>query len=133
NMNGNTTIVVSDTSGYQTPVPTYNITFNTLTDVPIYFSVQIKNSTLLPSNIVSLVQNAIVAQFTGANGAPRARAGALLLASSYYAPIIAINPQAISLMSVLIGTSAPGTLTSYLAGVDQEPTITTANVTVALV
>ena len=133
NMNGNTTVVVSDTSGYQTPVPTYNITFNTLTDVPIYFSVQIKNSTLLPSNIVSLVQNSIVAQFTGANGAPRARAGALLLASSYYAPIIAINPQAISLMSVLLGTSSPGALTSYLAGVDQEPTLSAANVTVSLV
>ncbi len=133
NMNGNTTVVVSDTSGYQTPVPTYNITYNALTDVPIYFAVQIQNSTALPSNITALVQNAIIAQFTGSNGAPRARAGALLLASQYYSPIIAISPNSISLISVLVGFSSPAGLSNVTLGIDQEPTITAANISVALV
>ncbi len=133
NMNGNTTVVVSDTSGYQTPVPTYNITYNALTDVPIYFAVQIQNSAALPSNITTLVQNAIIAQFTGSNGAPRARAGALLLASQYYAPIIAISPNSISLISVLVGLSSPAGLSNVTLGIDQEPTITAANISVALV
>ena len=133
NMNGNTTVVVSDTSGYQTPVPTYNITYNALTDVPIYFAVQIQNSAALPSNITTLVQNAIIAQFTGSNGAPRARSGALLLASQYYAPIIAISPNSISLISVLVGLSSPAGLSNVTLGIDQEPTITAANISVALV
>ncbi|MGC8517899.1 MAG: baseplate J/gp47 family protein [Steroidobacteraceae bacterium] len=133
NMNGNTTVVVPDTSGYQSPVPTYNITFNDLTDVPIYFAVQIQNSASVPSNIVALVQAAIIAQFTGANGAPRARAGAYVLASQYYAPIIAISPGSLSLISVLVGLSSPGTVASVLMGIDQEPTISAGNISVVLI
>lgn len=133
NMNGNTSVTVYDTVNYQEPYPAYTITFNVLTDVPIYFAVQIKNSSQLPSNIVALVQAAVVAQFTGSNGAPRARAGSYLLASQYYAPIIAISPTVVSLISVTVGTSFPGTLTSVQMGIDQEPTITTGNVSVVLI
>ncbi len=132
NMNGNTTVVVSDTSGYQSPIPTYNITYNALTDTPLYFAVQIQNVSTVPSNIVTLVQNAIIAQFTGVNGAPRARAGSYVLASQYYAPIAAISPGAIPLISVLVGTSSPGTQASVLMGIDQEPTISAANISVTL-
>jgi uncharacterized phage protein gp47/JayE len=131
NMNGNMTVVVPDTSGYEEPVPTYNITFNALPDVPIYFSVTLTNSASLPSNIATLVQNAIIAQFSGANGAPRARAGSLLLASQYYAPIIAISPGTISLVSVLVGLSS-GSGTSVSLGIDQEPTLSATNITVIL-
>ena len=132
NMNGNTPVTVSDTSGYQPPVPTYTITYNTLTDVPIYFSVSITNSSTLPANVVTLVQNAIIAQFTGANGAPRARAGSALLASQYYAPLIALAPTAMQLVSILVGTSSPGNSTNITMGIDQEPTITAANIAVTL-
>ena len=133
NMNGNTTVVVTDTSGYQSPQPTYNITYNVLTDTPIYFSVQIQNSSSLPANITTLVQNAIVAQFSGANGAPRARAGANLLASQYYAPVIAIAPGTISVVSILVGLASPGNATNITLGIDQEPTITASNIIVTLV
>ena len=132
NMNGNTTVTVYDSVNYQEPYPSYTITYNTLTDTPIKFAVQIKNQSSLPANITTLVQNAIIAQFTGANGSPRARAGAYLLASQYYAPIIAISPSTISLISVLVGTSS-ATLSNLLLGIDQEPTITASNIAVTLV
>lgn len=131
NMNGNTTVTVTDQSGYQPPYPTYTITFNVPTATPILFAVQIKNAPNVPSNIVSLVQNAIIAQFTGSNGAPRARIGSLIVALQYVAPISAAAP-AVSILSVLVGTSAP-TLTSVLMGIDQAPTITASNITVTLI
>ena len=125
--------MVTDTSGYNPPAPTYNITYNDLTDTQIYFSVNIQNTSTLPANIVSLVQNAVVAQFSGQNGAPRARSGSLILASQYYAPIIAAGPTTIQLMSVYVGVSAPAQLASVTMGIDQEPVIAAANVTVNLI
>lgn len=133
NMNGNTTVVVTDTSGYNAPAPTYNITYNELTDTQVYFTVNIQNTSTVPANVVTLVQNAIVAQFSGQNGAPRARSGSLILASQYYAPIIAAGPSTIQLMSVYVGLSAPAQLASVTMGIDQEPVIAAANVTVNLI
>ncbi len=133
NMNGNTTVVVTDTSGYNPPAPTYNITYNELTDTQVYFTVNIQNTSTVPANVVTLVQNAIVAQFSGQNGAPRARSGSLILASQYYAPIIAAGPSTIQLMSVYVGLSAPAQLASVTMGIDQEPVIAAANVTVNLI
>ena len=56
--NGNTTVVVYDTN-YATPVP-YDVIFLTPTATPVYFNIEIKNSSFLPSNIVTLVQNAVI-------------------------------------------------------------------------
>jgi hypothetical protein len=38
----------------------------------------------------------------------------------------------VSVLSILIGTSGPGALTSILIGVDQAPTVDAANITVTL-
>lgn len=131
-MNGNTTVQVQDTSGYENPIPTYSITYNVPTTTNVYFAVTIKNSTALPANIVALVQNAIIAQFTGENGVPRARIGATLYASQYYAPIIAISPSVIQLVSVLVGLTASPSSTSLDIGIDQTPNTSASYISVTL-
>lgn len=133
NMNGNTTVVVTDTSGYQTPIPTYNITFNIPNAVPIFFNVTIKNSVYVPANIQQIVQAAVIAQFNGTNGAPRARIGSLMLASDYYEPVLAAIGPNISLLSILLGPTSPGSLTNYQMGIDQAPTIQAPNIIIVTI
>jgi len=129
--NGNTTLPVTDTSGYSIPYPSYNVTYNIPAALPILFAVSIANSPNLPNNIAQLVQNAIVNSFVGADGSQRARIGALLLASKFYAPVALIGPT-VSVLSILLGPNT-ATFTNWLVGVDQVPTCTAAQITVTLV
>lgn len=129
--NGNTSVVVTDTSGYNPPYPTYTVKYEVPASLPILFAVQITNSPSLPANIVSLVQTAIINAFNGADGGQRARIGSTIFASRYYAPVSLISP-AISIISILIGTATP-TLNSVSVGIDQAPTVTAANISVTLV
>lgn len=128
---GNTTIIVTDPSGYSNPLPSYNIRFNRPTALPMKFAVSIAASPGLPSNIVTLVQNAIVATFTGTDGRQRARIGALLLASSFYPGVSAIGAN-VSIVSLLLGPTVAN-LNSYLVGIDQVPTLNSADIIVTLV
>lgn len=129
--NGNTTVDVQDDSGYAPPVPTYAVKFERPTPLPIYFNVDIADDPDLPANIIDLVKDAIVAAFFGADGSERVRIGSLILASKFYAPVQRIGE--VSILSILIGTSGPGAVTSILAGIDQAPTVDAANITVTLV
>lgn len=129
--NGNTTVVVSDPSGYLPPVPTYSVSFEIPAALPILFAVQIATSSSLPANIVALVQAAIVASFNGTDGSARVRIGSLLLASKFYGAVQAIGPE-VSVLSILLGSSTP-TATSQQIGIDQAPTIDPSNVSVSLV
>jgi hypothetical protein len=130
--NGNTSAQVIDNSGYSYPPPTYTVIYNIPAPLPILFNVQIVNSTSLPSNIATLVRNAIIAQFTGTNGGQRARIGALLLATSYFGPIASIA-TGLQLLSCTIGVTAGALGVSYLVGIDQAPSISAGNITVTLV
>jgi hypothetical protein len=130
-MNGNTSVVVTDSSGYSPPLPTYTIKFLRPDPLPIKFRVDLTDSASLPTNIVDLVKDAIIATFNGqVAGSIRVRIGALLLASKFYPGVIAIGPE-VSVLTILIGTSTP-TLTSILIGVDQAPTVNAADITVNL-
>lgn len=130
--NGNTTYVLTDTSSPAgPPYPSYTIKYETPMQVPIFIAVDIVNSTSLPSNIVALVQAAVTAAFTGADGGVRARIGAELLASRYYAGVVGVAPG-VQLISVFIGQAASPTGLSTTMGIDQEPTLITADITVTL-
>lgn len=111
NMNGNTTVIVQDSSGYSFPLPQYNITFNRPTSTGYNFSVRIVNSTALPSTIVQDVTAAITAQFNGTNGGTRARIGSLLLAASYYGPVATCEGPSVpvQVLSIFIGDNFVGT------------------------
>jgi hypothetical protein len=132
-MNGNTSATVTDTS-YGPPSPaSYTITWLTPTSTPVYFAVQLKNISGLPSNITQLVQNAIIESFTGEDGGLRARIGQSTYSGRYYANVSAINAN-VEILSILMGFSAVGaTNTALTFGIDQLPTITAANISVTLV
>jgi len=129
-MNGNTTVTVFDTS-YTPPQPSYTITFNRPTPLPIFFRVELTDSASLPSDIEQQVKDAIITQFNGFGDQPRIRIGGLILASKFYNAVNAINGD-VSILSILIGTAGPGALNSILAGIDQAPTVDAANITVIL-
>lgn len=131
NMNGNTTVVVTDESGYLPPFPTYSISFQRPTDLPFLFAVQIANSPSLPTDIVGLTKDAIIAAFNGADGSQRVRIGSLLLASKFYAPIVRIGDE-VSVISILLGPVTP-TLTNFLVGIDQNPVVQASDIDVQLV
>lgn len=116
--NGNTTVTVLDESpGYLPPYPSYQVTFEIPTALPILFAVNIVNSPIVPADAVSQVQNAIINAFAGGDGGPRARIGATLYASRFYAPIAALGAWA-QIVSIEIGsTNSPAcSFTGSIAG-----------------
>lgn len=130
-MNGNTTVTVDDTEGYSYPYPSYEIKFERPASLPILFAVQLANSSALPSNIVDLTKAAILATFTGANGAQRARMGGVIFASNFYAAVAQIDAS-VSIIQIKIGT-VTATLDQIAVGIDQAPTLDVADITVTLV
>ena len=132
NYNGNTSVTVTDPSGYSYPQPSYTVNFNIPTPTPIYFAVQVVNNAALPSNIVSLIQNAIIAQFTGAGGSIPARIGSMILAPNFYGAVIGAAPN-VQIISIAVGTTSTPTALQVQMGIDQGPTITAANIAVTLV
>jgi hypothetical protein len=129
---GNTSQTVQDTS-YNTPYPTYTVTWLTPTATPVYFAVQLKNISALPNNIVQLVQAAIIAAFNGTDGGARARINQVTYAGRYYAGLAAIDPN-VEVLSVLMGfSSGTATNAALTFGIDQLPTISASQIAVTLV
>jgi uncharacterized phage protein gp47/JayE len=130
--NGNTSVMVTDASGYALPYPTYTVKFQVPTPQPILFAVRLANLATLPSNIVALVQAAIISAFAGSDGGSRARIGSTLYASRYYAPVVNIAPAAVEILSLFIGTST-ATLNALTLDIGYVPTVSAANISVTLV
>ncbi len=126
-MNGNTTVVVLDTSAYSFPFPSYPITFNRPTATAYNFIVNIVSSSSLPSTIVQDVTAAIAAQFNGTNGGTRARIGSLLLAAAYYGPVATCEGPSVpvQVLSIFIGSVFSGHATTVLG----SETLTVTGVT----
>lgn len=129
--NGSTSVTVTDTSGYLYPLPSYTVKYQIPASLSIKFAVNIVNNPALPANIVTLIKNAIIAAFTGSDGGQRARIGATVFASRFYAPISLTDP-AVEIITLLIGTST-ATLNSVAVGIDKFPTVVAADITVTLI
>ncbi len=129
--NGSTSYTYTDSSAGITPYPTYTVKWVVPTSVPVYFAVNIANNASVPSNITTLVQNAILAAFNGQDGGSRARIGSTLYAGRYFAGISAIG-EGVNLLSIGIGTTASPTATSLALGIDQLPTLSASDITVTL-
>jgi len=128
--NGNTTVTIYDTT-YATPIP-YTVTYLTPTSTAAYFTVNIQNNPLLPSNIVSLVQNAVLASFNGQDGGTAVTINSTTYSGRYYANINAIS-SAVNVIEVYLGTSASPSTLSIAFGIDQLPTLSASNIAVVLV
>ena len=107
--NGNTTVTIYDENpAYNPPYPAYSVTFQELLGLEILFSIVIENGPQVPSNYVTLVQQAIISAFAGGDGGPRARTGSNLLASRFYAPVAALGAWA-QILDIQVGSNnAPG-------------------------
>jgi hypothetical protein len=130
--NGNTTVIVTDPSGYNFPAPTYTVKFERPASLPIYFAVQIVNDPSLPSNIVSLVQQAIFNRFYGLDDTNRERIGATVFVTRYYGAIASVADN-VPILEVLIGTTSTPTALKVAVGIDQTPSLSLANISVTLV
>ncbi|ASW06314.1 baseplate J/gp47 family protein [Rhizobium sp. 11515TR] len=116
--NGNTTVTVLDTSkGYAPPYPAYSVSFQIPAPLPILFAVNIVNSTLVPADAATQIQNAIISAFAGGDGGTRAKIGGTLLASRFYAPVAALGSWA-QIVSIEIGSvnNAAASFTGSISG-----------------
>jgi len=115
---GNTTVNVEDTAGvYSPPLPTYPVTFNRPTSLPVLFAIILQNNAQIPVNAAAQIQAAIIAAFAGADGGTRARIGSNILASRYYASVSALGEWAQVLTITLGSTNAPNaSFTGAIAG-----------------
>jgi hypothetical protein len=131
NTNGNTTVTVIDSSGYNYPYPSYDIKFNIPASLPILFAVQIQNNAQLPADIVTLVKNAIIAAFNGTDGGTRARIGSTITVGRFYGGVSATSVHT-NVLDINIGT-ATADQNSVSVGIDQVPTISADDITVTLI
>lgn len=131
-MNGNTTVQVTDTStGYVPPFPTYNITFEIPTPLPIIFNVDIVSNPFLPSNSTQQIQQAIVNQGAALNIGSQGIGGigALIQSSSYIPTIAALGNWAQGqIISVNIGSQNDPDAAAAFAGMNGTTMIVTAMV-----
>lgn len=129
---GIVTETVVDTSGYNYPQPSYQVSFMNPGALRIVFNVQIANNPSLPANIATLVQNAILAQFNGQNGNARARIGSTVLAAQYYAVVAAIGNY-VTLLQIQVSAFGGALGDQVQVGIDQTPTLQASDITVTLV
>ena len=124
------TVVVYDTRPQYAPnYPAYGVSFIIPSPTPIYFSVAVSNASSLPSDYVTLIQNAIIDQFNGSSSSSPAGIASFIVALSYTGAIFAAVPG-VSLVSIFVGLAANPTGYDVTLGIDQQPTIEAANITV---
>lgn len=112
---GNTYVNVSDPStAYAPPPPTYSVAYEVPSIVSLSVLVTLLNNPGIPSNALTLIQNAIVAAFAGADGGTRAGIGATVRAARYYGVVYRLGPWA-QIVNIKIGVLAAN-LTASISG-----------------
>lgn len=103
--NGNTVVTVYDESQYYNePFPAYDVKFEIPSPLPILFFVNIANNAQVPSTAAVQIRAVITAAFTGSDGGPRARIGAKLFASRFYAGVASLGAW-VEIISITIGST----------------------------
>ena len=132
NFNGNTSVIVTDPSGYSYPQPSEIVKFEIPNALQFYFAVQIVNNSSLPSNIINLIKTAIYNRFYGLDGTTLERIGSLILATRYYSAVASASANVL-ILSTYIGVAPSPTGLQIQVGIDQAPTLSLANIAVTLV
>lgn len=133
-MVGNTSAVVKDTSRGTNISPEYTMTWNTPTPTRTRFNVQLQSSSSLPSDIITQVQNAIIAAFNGNSDlVPKARIATKVFAGGYYSVLNNISPSTVNVLSVTISLDGINYAASVEFGVDQIPSLDASDIAVTLV
>jgi hypothetical protein len=127
------TVIVYDTRPQYAPnYPAYGVSYIVPAATPVYFAVTVTNAAALPSDYATLIQNAIIAQFNGENGNTPAGIASLILALSYTGAIFAAVPG-LSLVSIFVGLTASPTGYEAAMGIDQVPTLSSADISVVAI
>lgn len=122
------TETITDTEGYSSPPPSYEVTFIIPVATPVYFAVTLTSN---PAGLAALIQAAIIAQFNGENGNAPAGIAALITASSYYAAVLAVLVgTGATLVSIFVGFTASPSGFDCQIGIDQEPATQASYITV---
>ena len=127
NTNGSVLKIVKDESvNYRRP-PEYKIKFNRPDLIPISLKITISANANLPSNVVSLIQEAVISSVTGEN---RLRIASEIFASRFYCPILAVDSN-INILGIemIIGGAQ---LASALSGIDQLYTLDVNDIEVSI-
>lgn len=130
--NGNTVVTVTDSnSGYSPPLPTYAVTFERPTSLPIVFAIVLQNNLQIPSNAVAQIQAAVMAAFAGADGGTRARIGSTIFSSRYYGPIAALGTW-VQPISILVGSAntQQASFTGVIVGTALTTSATTGTIAI---
>lgn len=128
---GNTSVTVRDTSAYTQPYPTYTVTFQRPTALPVKFAIVLASTGSVPSNVVTLIKAALRSAFNGGyDGIDRARIGSTIYASTYYAPIAAAGTW-VKITSILVGTDT-ATSNTVDINADRVPTLDDSNISVVI-
>jgi hypothetical protein len=114
---GNTSQIVTDPSPqYIPPVPTYIVTWETPQIVDFAVLVVMVNNAGIPSNALTLIQNAIISGFAGTDGGSRAKIGSTVLASRYYGDVATLGAWA-QIVDIQLGVSGTAAqFTGSIAG-----------------
>ena len=126
-MVGNTSVTVSDTSGYTYPYSQYTITFQRPASVSIFFDVKIANHPGVPTGWQDSIKTAIIQSFNGLDGGDRVRIGSDIYASRFYSNILAISPY-IKIVSLKIGKTSSPASDEILIGIDEIAVTDPANI-----
>ncbi|MCG4254379.1 baseplate J/gp47 family protein [Acetobacter senegalensis] len=126
---GSTTVTVTDPNSAYNTAPSYTVSFQRATPTPLFVKVTMVASSTVPSTATTAVQAAIQAAFSGDDGGSRARIGATLYASRFYAGIAALGTWA-QIADITLGMTAAPTGFSATFGISQVPTLDPANISV---
>ncbi|MCP1274821.1 hypothetical protein NKW43_14205 [Gluconobacter albidus] len=130
---GSSSVTVQDpNSAYGGNGPSYTFNYTIAADTPVYIAVTIANSTAVPSTALTDIQTAVMAAFNGSDGGGRARIGAELFASRFYAGIASLGAWA-RIVEITIGTSASPVGFTAQMSIAQRPVISADDITLNLV
>ena len=127
--NGSTTVAVQDPNPLYTNPPTYSVSFDYATAVPVNVNVIITNSAAIPATALMSIQAAVIAAFTGTDGGPSYGIGSTVYASRFYAGIAALGAWA-QIVEITVQTLTAPVGFTVPVNINQEPTITATNITV---
>lgn len=132
NLNGDATYVIEDKDNYSAPYPQYTMQWQKATPLRVYFKIQIENDAVnLPSDVTDQIRNMVASVFNGSyEGITKARIGSRISGGVYYAPVITISPEYMSILSIAISSDGEAYSQYITAGIDQIPTIQLSDIEV---
>ncbi|WP_274371865.1 baseplate J/gp47 family protein [Morganella morganii] len=133
NMNGEKEFIVYDET-YDKPQPQYVMQWHQSVPERVHFKVEIDKSQNPPSDITAQVKRVITEVFTGRYpNINKARIGGDVAAGRYYAPVIGIQPDSVSILSLAVSLDGASFSPSVHIPISSVPVIEDPTIEVILV